>query len=164
MQGLYTYYYEGENGYYTINYNNDIPINKEMKLYDNSGTWLVTYDCETFDVIPTIPTKDDCKIYFYEGEQRQYYTMNGVQLTLDMNKQKVFGDWYVIGCQILNYSQKPFDFIFDKSSAEFIDKKGKVKTSEILSHKEYIAKVEKNKTNLLFGIILWEAWLRQLPE
>lgn len=155
IHGMYTFYYEGDYGYYTILYDNNKPVNNELKLYDSKGYWLVTYDYHTFDVKPKIPTSQDCKIIYNEGNMFQFYVMNGVRIVLNMNKQNIYGDWYVVGCEIMNYSKKPFDFIFENMDAQFVDKKGKTKPCEILSHKDYITKVEKKQKKSAFWNDFW---------
>ena len=76
----------------------------------------------------------------------EYYDYEGVLVAMTNNKVYDYGNFYSFPIIITNGTMFAFDFLPEKMSAEITDKKGRKKPLEILSSKEYMAKVDRSQS------------------
>ncbi len=148
LEGKAVSYYE-DGSFHVCEFHNNIP-GDVLKFYDGAGNYVATFNRETLQNVPDLPTEENLKKELAGGEVMQYYMMNGLSVAFMLSYGDEYGKWYMVRCLITNASFLPIDFRMEDAEILLVDKKGKVKEGKLLSHNDYITRVEKKQKRSAF--------------
>lgn len=107
-------------------------------------------------VIFESPSVEDRKYDYIKGVSREYYTKNGVMISMTCKEIKYFGKWYQISLVIANHTLSSIDFDPELITS-FIQKKNKQTFPlEVWSSERYMKKVRRKQN--------WNSFLTELAE
>ena len=131
-----------ENGIKTeeIIYRDSVPKYDWYLMFDESGN-STKFNIET----KTQYYKEKSKTFYKDGETYQYYSQEGIIVTLKFNIERNYGKYYVCYVGISNLTGQEFNFDPKDITATLINDNLET-TSEILSSDEYMKKVS-NRQN-----------------
>lgn len=90
--------------------------------------------------------RDMRKKQFVNDIEWEYYISDGIMVAMANDKVYDYGNFISFPIVINNGTMSEIDFLPEKLSAEIIDKKGNRKPLEILTRKEYMAKVDRSQS------------------
>lgn len=86
------------------------------------------------------------KTTFVNDMEWEYYASDGIMIAMANDKVYDYGNFISFPIIIYNGTMSDLDFLPEKMHAVMIDKKGKSKPLEILTRKEYMAKVDRSQS------------------
>lgn len=145
LEGLYTEfqgdgticvqveYHHGQptQDYYTVS--NNLGCVSRYRISDNSPV-----------LSPIEPTMR--KTQFVNDIEWEYYVSDGLMVAMANDKVYDYGNFISFPIMINNGTMSEVNFLPENLSADMIDKKGRKKPLEILTRKEYMAKVDRSQS------------------
>ncbi len=84
--------------------------------------------------------KKEIKIFYKDGKAFQYYTHNGISLTMHLSIERNYGKYYVAHIALENFTGDSFHF-YPHNIKAFLKNKGKESNGVVLTRNEFLKKV-----------------------
>lgn len=145
FEGLYTEFQGDGTICVQVEYKNGQPTQDYYTVSNNLGC-VSRY--RIADNKPVFTSVDESmrKTQFVNDIEWEYYVSDGIMVAMANDKVYDYGNFISFPIIINNGTMTEIDFLPEKLNANMIDKKGRKKPLEILSRKEYMAKVDRSQS------------------
>ncbi len=145
LEGLYTEFQGDGTICVQVEYHNGQPVQDYYTVSNNLGCvsrYRLSDNTPVFSPI----NPESRKTQFINDIEWEYYVSDGVMVAMANDKVYDYGNFISFPIIINNGTMSEIDFLPENLSANMIDKKGKRKPLEILTRKEYMAKVDRSQS------------------
>ena len=145
LEGLYTEFQGDGTICVQMEYRDGKPVDDYYTVSNNLGCvsrYRISDNTPVFS--PIDPEKR--KTQFINDIEWEYYVSDGLTVAMANDKVYDYGNYISFPIIINNGTMLEIDFLPEKLSADMIDKKGRRKPLEILTRKEYMAKVDRSQS------------------
>lgn len=145
LEGLYTEFQGDGTICVQVEYKNGQPVKDFYTVSNNLGCvsrYRISDNSPVFSPIEP----DMRKTQFVNDIEWEYYLSDGIMVAMANDKVYDYGNFISFPIIINNGTMSEIDFLPEKLRAEMIDKKGRRKPLEILTRKEYMAKVDRSQS------------------
>lgn len=145
LEGLYTEFQGDGTICVQVEYHDGKPVDDYYTVSNNLGCvsrYRISDNTPVFS--PIDPEKR--KTQFINDIEWEYYVSDGLTVAMANDKVYDYGNFISFPIIINNGTMLEIDFLPEKLSADMIDKKGRRKPLEILTRKEYMAKVDRSQS------------------
>lgn len=145
LEGLYTEFQGDGTICVQMEYHNGQPVQDYYTVSNNLGCvsrYRLSDNTPVFSPI----NPESRKTQFINDIEWEYYVSDGLMVAMANDKVYDYGNFISFPIIINNGTMSEIDFLPENLSADMIDKKGKRKSLEILTRKEYMAKVDRSQS------------------
>lgn len=143
LEGLYTEFQGDGTICLQIEYHNGEPV-QDYYTVSNSLGCVSRYRISDNMPIFSEVSLEQRKTQFVNDIEWEYYESDGLMVAMANDKVYDYGNFISFPIMINNGTMSEVDFLPENLKADMIDKKGKRKPLEILTRKEYMAKVDRS--------------------
>lgn len=143
LEGLYTEFQGDGTICVQVEYHNGEPV-QDYYTVSNSLGCVSRYRISDNTPIFSVVSPEQRKTQFVNDIEWEYYESDGLMVAMANDKVYDYGNFISFPIMINNGTMSEVDFLPENLIADVIDKKGKRKPLEILTRKEYMAKVDRS--------------------
>lgn len=145
LEGLYTEFQGDGTICVQIEYKNGKTVQDFYTVSNNLGC-VSRYRISDNTPIFSPVEQNMRKTQFVNDIEWEYYVSDGIMVAMANDKVYDYGNFISFPIIINNGTMSEIDFLPEKLRADMIDKKGRRKPLEILTRKEYMAKVDRSQS------------------
>lgn len=145
LEGLYTEFQGDGTVCVQVEYKNGQPA-QDYYTVSNSMGCVSRYRIADNTLVLSSVDESMRKTQFISDIEWEYYESDGVMVAMANDKIYDYGNFFSFPIIIYNGTMSQIDFLPENLSAEVIDKNGRRKALDILSRKDYIAKVDRSQS------------------
>lgn len=143
LEGLYTEFQGDGTICVQIEYKDGQPLQDYYTVSNNLGCISRFRIADNTPIYSPID-ENMRKTQFFDDIEWEYYLSDGIMVAMANDKVYDYGNFISFSIVINNGTMTEIDFLPEKLSADLIDKKGHRRPLEILTRKEYMAKVDRS--------------------
>ena len=145
LEGLYTEFQGDGTICVQMEYKNGQPVQNFYTVSNNLGC-VSRYRIADNTPVYSPVNENMRKTQFVNDIEWEYYASDGIMVAMANDKVYDYGNFFSFPIIIYNGTMSEIDLLPEKMRADMINKKGKRKPLEILSRKEYMAKVDRSQS------------------